>query len=544
MSIRQTAESQNQSVRKRRQAEVVSFEDLLAAHQVDREPGKLPPEGVVLIGVDRELQERMRAGFPASAPILTSGESKFGTSNFDAPGSGGSGEATTRTSISGRQRKGDLGTADELAVPTEPADVLISEPKSEPKFDTPALSLPFIHDPPLESNGHEQNPTASDLPPTGVPHFGESNFAGPDFGESQFGETEEFDIESLVQRRTGKKTYSIQPPTRIEVILSAGEFSLLRWYWENGRPIPGHPHARLVSGQNGEGSRRMAAQAGLVWNTFRNYTRSLSTKYAIDIVRPESNIPRLYVVWHYTAILERLRSAGLTGVMRKNGGCRQLVDDQVRPAPQRADLTVSDLKRMFGTGKPGTVKRGAVKTGAQKPGALNNGGREQIFGSVSDKLGMPNFDPPIRNKEYPSEKEHPTPATSDGVPKFAAHGPVIAALFERTGRTDADAGRTIVKSCIDANPSVTPEEIARLIRGFHIPASITNPVGLMIRTLPARCHGESLANYRQYWRQQDEQFARAYKYEREEEERIAKRVLEDPEATESERDWARGVIGR
>jgi hypothetical protein len=124
-------------------------------------------------------------------------------------------------------------------------------------------------------------------PETDVPKFGEPNFDEPQFGEPTLEEeAEEFDIQSLVQRRTGKKTYSIQPPSRIELILSAGELGLLRWYWENGRPIPGHPHARLVSGQNGEGSRRMAAQAGLVWNTFRNYTRSLSTKYAVDIVRP------------------------------------------------------------------------------------------------------------------------------------------------------------------------------------------------------------------------------------------------------------------
>lgn len=527
MSIRQTAESQNQSVRKRRQAEVVSFEDLLAAHQVDREPGKLPPEGVVLIGVDRELQERMRAEFPAPARAPGFGEPKFDTSEFGTSNSAALRTGTTGISVSSLQTTSDTGTT------AEPLNVSNS---GEPKFDTSDIP-PMILEPVAESHGVEESQTAA------VPHFGESDFGAPPFGAPEFGEAEEFDIETLVQRRTGKKTYSIHPPTRIEVILSAGELGLLRWYWESGRPIPGHPHARLVSGQNGEGSRRMAAQSGLVWNTFRNYTRSLSTKYAIDIVRPASNIPRLYVVWHYTAILERLRSAGLTGVMRKNGGCRQLIDDQMRPAPQRADLTVSDLKRMFGAAKSGTLKRGPIITGSQNPGTPNHGAREQIFGSVSDKAGMPNFDPSIRKKEYPSEKENPTTSTGHGVPKFPAPGPVIAALFERTGRTDTDAGRTIFKSCIDANPSVTPEEIARLIRGFHIPASITNPVGLMIRTLPARCHGESLANYRQYWRQQDEQLARARKYELEEEQRIARRVLEDPDAAESEQEWARGVLG-
>src|SRR5215469_14544369 len=45
--------------RKKRPVDVVSFEDLLAAHTTERQPGQLPPEGVVLIGVDVELQRRM-----------------------------------------------------------------------------------------------------------------------------------------------------------------------------------------------------------------------------------------------------------------------------------------------------------------------------------------------------------------------------------------------------------------------------------------------------------------------------------------------------
>src|SRR5215467_5914743 len=53
--------------RRKRSADVVSFEDLLAAHKTERGPGQLPPEGVVLIGVDVELQRRMaeRLGLPA-----------------------------------------------------------------------------------------------------------------------------------------------------------------------------------------------------------------------------------------------------------------------------------------------------------------------------------------------------------------------------------------------------------------------------------------------------------------------------------------------
>src|ERR1051326_559627 len=54
--------------RKKRSADVVSFEDLLAAHRTERGPGELPPEGVVLIGVDLELQRRMAERIGLSAP--------------------------------------------------------------------------------------------------------------------------------------------------------------------------------------------------------------------------------------------------------------------------------------------------------------------------------------------------------------------------------------------------------------------------------------------------------------------------------------------
>src|SRR3954451_12826414 len=75
--------------RKKRPVDVVSFEDLLAAHKTERGPGQLPAEGVVLIGVDFELQRRMaeRIGFPAPTESVGH-ESKapnYGAPSFSAP---------------------------------------------------------------------------------------------------------------------------------------------------------------------------------------------------------------------------------------------------------------------------------------------------------------------------------------------------------------------------------------------------------------------------------------------------------------------------
>jgi antitoxin component HigA of HigAB toxin-antitoxin module len=128
--------------------------------------------------------------------------------------------------------------------------------------------------------------------------------------------------------------------------------------------------------------------------------------------------------------------------------------------------------------------------------------------------------------------------------KSNAPKPVIDALFYRTQRTDADAARSITSRCTAANPTVTHDEIARLIREFQIPPSISNPVGLLIRTLATRCEPESLDRYRRHWEAEDLQAARFEAQQQQENERIARMVLEDPETTESELEWARGVLGR
>ena len=150
---------------------------------------------------------------------------------------------------------------------------------------------------------------------------------------------------------TGKKTYSVQPVLRIEDAFTAAERDLLSWLWKKGKPMPGTPRVRLVSGPNGEGARRLATQAELIYNTFKNLTRALSTKFAVDIVKAERNLPTIYVVYHYPAILERQRQAGLTGVVHKSGGGRELVNREAQPAPRRQDLTLEEFEFNFGAPK-------------------------------------------------------------------------------------------------------------------------------------------------------------------------------------------------
>ncbi len=445
---------------------------MLAAHKTERGPGQLPAEGVVLIGVDLELQRRMAEGIASTTPPQQQPKSDpgpTGAPNFDAP---------------------DL----EASAPAPPAGA-----------------------------GATPNRLSGILDKSGEASQDETNAGAPEFSAPKF------DLRELLLRRTPTKTYTVHPVSRIEDVFTSAERDLLRWLWEKGRPLPVTQRIRLAMGPNGEGARRLAVQAGLIYNTFKNLTRSLATKFALDIVKPEKNLPAIYAIYHYSAILERQRQAGFTGAVHKNGGGRELVDAHAQPAPRRPDLTIAELESILG---------------APNFGAPNSASRAPKFGAVSGNFGAPNFGGTIRNKEYTPGKENTSPSAPP--PNSGAPTIVVDALFERTGRTDSDAARLIAKGCLEANPTVQPEEIARLIRTAPIPPNIANPVGLLIRALPSRCAPESLANYRDRWRQEAEQEKRRREQERAQAVETARSILDSISKGEewdaASIDWARSIL--
>jgi hypothetical protein len=261
--------------RKKRPVDVVSFEELLAAHTTKRQPGQLPPEGVVLIGVDVELQKRIaeRIGGAPKIPEPSSSRENNDALNVSAP--------------------------ENSSVAPKP----------------PAFS--------------------SVGPEPAAPDVGALNLDAPNFN-----------LRALIGR-PGKKAYTVHPISRIEDILSPAERDLLRWLWEKGTPMLASERIRVVIGSNGEGARRLATQAGLIYNTFKNLTRALSTKFALDIVKPDKNRPTVYAIYDHAAILERQRQAGFSAVVHKNGGGRELIDSQTHPAPRRPDLTVDELEEII-----------------------------------------------------------------------------------------------------------------------------------------------------------------------------------------------------
>jgi predicted transcriptional regulator len=175
--------------------------------------------------------------------------------------------------------------------------------------------------------------------------------------------------DSALGRRTGRRTFNVQPATRIETIFSPSELKVLNWMWSRGRAVDRVSMARLVTASNGEGMRRLAIHFGVAYTTFRKLIRSLSTKLAVEIVKQETTHPAIYLVYHYSAILERLRQAGLTGVIHKGSNAWVLVNADSQPAPAQPELTLQELKRKLIALKATALQTTALPLSEPQPNA-------------------------------------------------------------------------------------------------------------------------------------------------------------------------------
>ena len=303
---------------------------MLAAHKTEHEPGQLPREGVVLIGVDLELQRRMAEGLGVS--VFREAGRKISAPNFSTP-----------TDQQPQQPFSE-------ALSTEAPEI------GAPNCGAAKISAPIIGDALL-------TPTTESLPPNDSEINSAPNFSAPYLDATHIGALKSgapnFDFRDLLVRHPSAKVPTVRPVSRIEDVFTPAERDLLQWLWENGRPVRIKPTVRVVVGPNGEGARRLAAQAGLIYNTFKNLSRALASKFALDIVKPEGNLPAIYAVYDTSVILERQRQAGFTGVVHKNGGRRELVNGQALPAPpRRPDLTVAELEQIIGAPKFGIPSPG------------------------------------------------------------------------------------------------------------------------------------------------------------------------------------------
>jgi hypothetical protein len=275
--------------------------------------------------------------------------------------------------------------------------------------------------------------------------------------------------------------------TRVEHGHSIGEQLVYLVLWRNSR---GDDNSRTIQ----IGYDKLAAMANVNWKTARTCLRSLEKKLAIETIEKEDSIARVgrtYRIYSYVIILKRRNAAGLIWVEKGRG---------VR----------------------------FVKTG-----------------TVPDSTTVPGFstDPETGTASPPETGTASVPdsGTLSGTTEATTKEPSSSVVGERCRKhgviLDADAERRIVKRCRACDPAATDEEIAHFaevkigqLRGSR---TVNNMVGLLITGVPKFFvdPADALHHYRE---------SRAM--ERAEQEALARQVLDDPQSTEQEREWARKVI--
>lgn len=100
----------------------------------------------------------------------------------------------------------------------------------------------------------------------------------------------------------------------------------------------------------------------------------------------------------------------------------------------------------------------------------------------------------------------------------------------------------IARACRQVTPDITDEEISHFIRvegpALRRNRSLNNPMGALIRHIPRCCRSEDLRLYREVVRLNRRQKDRQIKGWL----RDARAILENPAATDYDRDWAQAVV--
>jgi hypothetical protein len=285
---------------------------------------------------------------------------------------------------------------------------------------------------------------------------------------------------------------------------SHAEQAIYAALWEAGTPRPDGNRTVTM------GLGRLSKVARLSENNCRLNIRSLVKKLALEEIGAEDSRARIgktYKVYAYSAILSRRRAAGMEWVIRTKGVA--FVDrngqDILTPHTDSVSPTdsIPDTESVSGS-----EPRGAPPT--------ESGG-----GSPTDSI------PPYRNSFRNKTEE----TSSSNV------APLIERLAALGIHLDDDAGRRIVSRCQNTDRTATVEEIAVFaelkVRQLAKRRNIENWPGLLMAAVPAYFDppATEVTRYRE-----------AQQQEREDQMRIARQVLEDPQSSEDERAWARSLL--
>jgi hypothetical protein len=286
------------------------------------------------------------------------------------------------------------------------------------------------------------------------------------------------------------------------------EEALYQVLWRSGKPE--NDDARLTVMGYGEMSKRVR----LSFNNTKAACRRLISKFAIEEVAREISDKRqgkTYRVFSYRAILERRRASGLEWVIRNKGV--EFV------TPLIGALSISDTLPVIDR-VPETSTGTASKKGRGTPSET---------GTLLEK----SFRKDLRES-----------SSADIVS-------LIQALSDY-GQPDDDVAHSMLARCQAVAPDCTPAEIihfvhekGKLIRQDRT-RRITSPLGFLLTAVPKCLTGETFERYRNQERirleqerlRQERQQAEIEQWRREQE-----AILNDPNASEEDKQFARQVLG-
>jgi len=288
---------------------------------------------------------------------------------------------------------------------------------------------------------------------------------------------------------------------------SFGEQALYDALWQHAHPRD--TDSRIVT----IGYRRMAELARLTVNNCKANIQALIQKLAVEEVASFTHSQgRTYLVYSYSAIIQRRRQAGLTHYIKSRGVV--FVDpDTGEP------LTIRIRDRS------GIPFSGGPQTGAVPEGDTRGTPEPAVSGAP------PSAGPPYSQFSRNSFRN----TTTSALPEL------IQGLRQIVDFVDDEAAAVLWHQCRRRAEDCTPDEILHFARGkaaIFRSGKIQNPVGFLLAVVPKCFEGASFQEYRR------EQAARA----REAEEQMAQMrrefeaILRDPNSSEEDRQFVERML--
>jgi hypothetical protein len=284
---------------------------------------------------------------------------------------------------------------------------------------------------------------------------------------------------------------------------SNGEQKVYQIMFNHGKPVNANTRCLVI------GVLRLSKLVPMAYGNCLANLRSLIKKLAID-AQPAARHQdgQRFLIYSYEEILRRRRKAGLTHVLKRTSKVILL--------------------------NPGTPELGTAELSSSTPSlgtAELSSGTPSLCSSGTPSLGVPFI---IVFKEEVSRK---------GTSSSSSTSLLVPQVFlEVVGFSDDDAVRRLMEGCRANAPDATEEEVAHFLRiqaaRFSRNPRVQNLVGLLISQVPKCFEGESFHLYRE---------AVKKRQEAERQEKLAmqaewRKILEDPQSSEEERQFARQVL--